>query len=172
MPAMTASTLRNLPPRCTGEIARKSFAIGLLLALTWLPTPSSALEPSTDHDVVIVGAGPSGLYAAYTLKNLGYDVLVVEASDRHGGRLYPDTLGDSKIERGAEELYPNSGQNKNFVFNDVLAQYGASAQNAAYTGQTLYEIPGGSTCRTGCGSDPDIYDYWDFASGLSPRYER
>ena len=74
---MTTSTLRNLRPRCAGEIDRKSLAIGLLLALTWLPTPASALDPSTDHDVVIVGAGAAGLYAAYTLKNLGYDVLIV-----------------------------------------------------------------------------------------------
>ncbi len=32
----------------------------------------------------LVGGGVSGLYAAYTLKNLGYDVLILEASARRG----------------------------------------------------------------------------------------
>jgi hypothetical protein len=36
---------------------RISIAIGALLALAWPPTHSSAVEPSTDDDAVIVGAG-------------------------------------------------------------------------------------------------------------------
>ena len=40
-----------------------------------------------DHDVIIVGAGSAGLYAAFELNNLGFDVLVLEAQDRHGGRV-------------------------------------------------------------------------------------
>jgi flavin-dependent dehydrogenase len=110
------------------KLSHKVLSSGLWLGLAFLPTSSSALEPSTDHDVVIVGGGTSGLYAAYTLKNLGYDVLILEASNRHGGRLYSDTLGDVGIERGAEELYADSGENLNFVFDDIVAEYGAGAQ--------------------------------------------
>ena len=87
------------------EASRRSLAIGLLFAIAILPTPSVAVEPSTDHDVVIVGAGAAGLYAAFTLNNLGYSVLILEATGRHGGRVYSDTLGDVGIEHGAEELY-------------------------------------------------------------------
>jgi cation diffusion facilitator CzcD-associated flavoprotein CzcO len=57
-----------------------------ILALARLVSSSEAVEPSTDHDIVIVGAGAAGLYAAYTLDNLGYNVLILEATDRHGGR--------------------------------------------------------------------------------------
>ncbi len=113
------------PRHCGFDFLQKALAIGLLFALALLPTASRAVEPSTDHDVVIVGAGAAGLYAAYTLDNLGYSVLLLEASDRHGGRVYSDTLGDVGIERGAESLY---GKNNNFIYNDVKSEYGASAQ--------------------------------------------
>ena len=49
----------------------KSFPFLVLAALMSVAGSSVAVEPSTDQDVVIVGAGVSGLYAAYTLNNLG-----------------------------------------------------------------------------------------------------
>ncbi len=109
---MNALTLRVLLCSCAVKPTRIVLSIGLLLGLLALPAPSRAVEPSTDHDVVIVGAGAAGLYAAYELTNLGFDVLVVEASDRHGGRVWSATLGDVGIELGAEELY---GTANNFV---------------------------------------------------------
>ena len=114
-----------------------------------LPTASLSVEPSTDHDVVIVGAGAAGLYAARQLDSLGYDVLILEATDRHGGRVYSDTLGDVGIEHGAEELY---GSKNNFVFNDVKNKYGTGAQSKIFleskTQDTLISIDGGTTWAT------------------------
>ena len=37
--------------------------------------------------VIIVGAGMSGLVAGYELKNAGYDVIILEMSERFGGRV-------------------------------------------------------------------------------------
>ena len=113
---MDVPTFHIAPGRCGLDAPQKTLAIGLLLALAWLPSSSGAVESSTDHDVVIVGAGAAGLYAAYTLDNLGYRVLILEATNRHGGRVYSDTLGDVGIEHGAEELY---GTANNFVFDDI-----------------------------------------------------
>jgi NADPH-dependent 2,4-dienoyl-CoA reductase/sulfur reductase-like enzyme len=117
--------------RCIASI-EKALAIALLLTLASFSAPAGAVEPTTDHDVVIVGAGAAGLYAAYTLDNLGYSVLILEATDRHGGRVYSDTLGDVGIEHGAEELY---GTTNNFVFDDIKAEYGNNrrAPRAAFT---------------------------------------
>jgi monoamine oxidase len=143
----------------------------LLLALALLPAASGAVEPSTDHDVVIVGAGAAGLYAAYTLDNLGYSVLVVEARHEHGGRIDHHMLGDVRIEDGAEELY---GATNNFVFDDIKAEYGNGAQTRIFQetpqADTLIVMDadgmgGGNTCWSesgNCDADPDIVDYWDF----------
>ncbi len=48
-------------------------------------------------DVVIIGAGLAGLTAAYRLKNAGYEVVVLEARDRVGGRTFNYTLPDGTI---------------------------------------------------------------------------
>lgn len=42
------------------------------------------------RDVVIVGAGLSGLYAAYLLEQAGYAPVVLEARERLGGRVWSD----------------------------------------------------------------------------------
>ena len=52
------------------------------LFLTLLMQIASILQPQntaaiTSHDVIVVGAGSAGLYAAKTLENLGYDVLII-----------------------------------------------------------------------------------------------
>ena len=155
---MDALGYSNPPRRRVVELLQKTLATGLLIALSSLPTPSAAVEPSTDHDVVIVGAGAAGLYAAYTLDNLGFSVLILEASDRHGGRVYSDTLGDVGIEHGAEELY---GASNNFVFGDINAQYGSGSQIQIFRENATQDLlivmdadgmGGGSTCWSETGN--------------------
>lgn len=46
----------------------------------------------TTHDVIVIGAGVTGLTAAWRLAESGRDVLVLEARDRVGGRLRTDEL--------------------------------------------------------------------------------
>ena len=45
-------------------------------------------------DVIIVGAGVAGLTAGYILQRLGLKVLVLEASERVGGRIMPFEAGE------------------------------------------------------------------------------
>ena len=53
--------------------------------------------------IVIIGAGFSGLSAAYRLHSEGAEVLVLEARDRVGGRVFSKTLSNGAvIEMGGE----------------------------------------------------------------------
>lgn len=47
--------------------------------------------------VVILGGGPAGLVSAYELKKLGYEVTVLEARERPGGRVWTGKKGE-KVE--------------------------------------------------------------------------
>ena len=56
--------------------------------------------------VVVAGAGFAGLLAAYRVAQAGHEVVVLEARDRVGGRVWSQELvpGDPRtvVERGAE----------------------------------------------------------------------
>ena len=73
--------------------------------------------------VVVVGAGFAGLMAAYRLLLAGHEVVVLEARDRVGGRVWSQELtpGDPRtvIERGAEFVLDGYS-----VMRTVLAELG------------------------------------------------
>jgi oxygen-dependent protoporphyrinogen oxidase len=55
--------------------------------------------------IVVVGAGIAGLTAAYFLKKEGYDPIVLEKSERVGGRMSTDVVNGFTIDYGAQFLY-------------------------------------------------------------------
>lgn len=61
--------------------------------------------PFDTYDVCIVGAGLSGLAAAYRLHNKGQKVLVIEAASRTGGRIH--TIRDPETDAPLADLGPS-----------------------------------------------------------------
>jgi len=65
-------------------------------------------ETPTDTDVLVIGAGLAGLGAATALRRLGVGAIVLEATDRIGGRAwtaYPEALGGVWFDMGAIWLH-------------------------------------------------------------------
>ena len=62
-------------------------------------------------DVIVIGAGVSGLVCALELTRLGFPVQVVEASDAVGGRVRTDVVDGFRLDRGFQVLltaYPEA----------------------------------------------------------------
>ena len=123
---------------------------------------------STTHDVVVVGAGSAGLFAAKTLNEYGYDVMIIEATSRIGGRVKSASLGDMRVELGAEEHYRATGDNP--LWNAVRDAYGESIYVSPYLGRTALSMDGSSnTCWRKssalhpCGDDTDVAIFDDFS---------
>ena len=57
-----------------------------------------------NSDVLVVGAGISGLVAAVELKRRGFSVQVLEASDNVGGRIRTDVVDGFLLDRGFQVL--------------------------------------------------------------------
>ena len=60
----------------------------------------------SDHDVVVVGAGLAGLRCARRLGEAGLDVVVLERSDRVGGRVRTDEVDGHLVDHGFQLLNP------------------------------------------------------------------
>ncbi len=95
-------------PRNSRSLNRRRFlqgagAVGLAALL-----PRAALSGS--RRVIVIGAGLSGLAAADLLESLGYEVLVFEARDRVGGRVWSLGHVPGPPEAGANTIGPNYGR--------------------------------------------------------------
>ncbi len=63
-----------------------------------------ALRAADKTDVIVLGAGLSGLYSAMLLKEQGLKVRVLEASDHAGGRVQTRNIGGQLHELGASDI--------------------------------------------------------------------
>ncbi|MDI2035192.1 flavin monoamine oxidase family protein [Paenarthrobacter nitroguajacolicus] len=101
-----------------------------------------------DRDVVIVGAGPSGLTAARELKKAGLSVAVLEARDRVGGRTWTDTIDGAMLEIGGQWVSPDQTALMELLDELGLKMYpryrdgesvyiGADGKRTQYTGDTF-----------------------------------
>ncbi|MCF7804036.1 MAG: protoporphyrinogen oxidase [Candidatus Marinimicrobia bacterium] len=74
-------------------------------------------------DVVVIGAGVSGLSAAYWLKQQGHSVQILEKADRIGGSIQTTREDGFIIEHG-----PNSGMETNPVIGKLVESLGLEDQ--------------------------------------------
>jgi len=80
-------------------------------------------EGTRVHDVVVVGAGISGLVTAYRLGRSGFDVQVVEAGSKAGGVIGTVARDGFLFERG-----PNSALDTTPLIGELVGDLGLEAQ--------------------------------------------
>jgi monoamine oxidase len=90
------------------------------------------------YDVIVVGAGYSGLSAARLLKSSGKKVLVLEARDRVGGRVHTRHLEDGQyIDLGAQWIGPTQSR-----MYDLLREFNIPAFKTHDEGRTVFHWGG------------------------------
>ncbi|HEY6766081.1 MAG TPA: NAD(P)/FAD-dependent oxidoreductase [Candidatus Sulfotelmatobacter sp.] len=75
--------------------------------LRTMASRKAGIAAKNDADVIVVGAGAAGLTAAAELAKAGYSVIIIEARNRVGGRMFTkhDPSVDYPIELGAEFIH-------------------------------------------------------------------
>src|SRR6202167_3330549 len=133
------------------KVNRREFLRTVAAAGVELSLAGSALADATSRrkKIIVAGAGISGLCCAYELMRRGHEVVVLEASGRHGGHvltgrdglfdgLYADYGADHITQPGYEPFF-------NYIaeFNlSVIPYPNAEGSTAASGGHVLRMIDG------------------------------
>jgi monoamine oxidase len=108
-------------------------ALQLSAAALAATTSRSWAKAAPKYDVIVLGAGVSGLHAARNLEDAGLSVLVLEGSGRTGGRIWTERSLRGRPEFGAAQ---------------IGAGYGRIRSNCQSLGVELAEPPPGSMGET------------------------
>jgi monoamine oxidase len=144
----------------------KTVAGGTALAIPSVVQAAVAMPKKRPESVIIIGAGFSGLAAAYQLKKLGIPVTVLEARDRVGGRVFSfrsSLLKDQVIEFGAEWV----GFSHERVIT-LCEEFGLELFNNQFDSHLTY---GGTYTPAGqWGWDADLEAFWGNKTAIWETY--
>lgn len=126
---MMNKNLRILVPEqsaASSRLSRRGFLVSTLGAGALSAAPSLARAADTKLDVLIIGAGMSGLYAAMLLEEMGARVQVIEGRDRIGGRMFTMDRVPGRPEAGGNSIMGGYGRAR-----QLCAELGIELRNVA-----------------------------------------
>lgn len=114
------------------------------------------------HSIIIIGAGLSGLFCAWKLREKNKDVILLEARDRIGGRILASDYSGSSFDMGPSWIWPklqpklqqlicqlNLKTFKQFTSGDILYEQSdlkIERYNSKSTHAQSYRLEGTSQC--------------------------
>ncbi len=113
------------------------------------------------EEVVIIGGGIAGLTAAYRLRKQGLNPLIIESTNRLGGRIYTKSIGNQSFELGATwifkdemlkqlidelglDLYPQYLEGDALIKYDPSSPIQRSPTNSVTNGAIYHKIKNGT----------------------------
>ena len=105
-------------------------------------------------DVVVIGAGLSGLQAAYTAQQAGLSTVVLEARDRVGGKVWtvPLASGRGSVDLGAAWIN-DSLQPRIWAY---AQRFGLKVVKQRLEGQAVIQVDPNSRSEFPFGTTPDV----------------
>jgi len=123
-------------------IGRRAALVGAgLVAASLVPlanaqAPAVQTAPAPEEaDVLVLGAGLSGLCCARRLHDAGRRVVVLEARDRVGGRNYFAPVGDHRLELGGQFIGPTQS-----AARALIAELGLKLQPVFTDATRIWEL--------------------------------
>jgi protoporphyrinogen oxidase len=93
-------------------------------------------------DVLVIGGGAAGVTAARTLHDAGLDIVVVEARERVGGRIFTrrDSATPVPIELGAEFIHGSAPELARVLHEASLSSVGVGGERWTTIGGRLRRV--------------------------------
>ncbi len=124
--ALSCGMIEDPHPSLTEESATVS---------TNIPQSDSGLR---EAEVLVLGAGIAGLAAARTLADKGLSVIIIEARNRIGGRMWTDTSLGVPLDLGASWIHGVKGN----PIAELAKQFGITTVASDYDNGVVYDFDG------------------------------
>ena len=121
------------------SLSRRSLLLSSAAALAAAALNLDRTHAATTRaDVIVVGAGISGLAAATALRKAGYTVIVLEARNRIGGRVWTNRDLGAPLDLGASWIHGIDGN----PLTDLAKQFKLKTLPTDYDAMTIYDADG------------------------------